>query len=142
MSSKSYFLFVSSNDCREIYPANNPASFCVDLPIPLSLPGIWEIGILDFSMEAEFLQIPKEMYICLNILDSSYVQGSLIKAIQRISIPSHFSEKIMFSFPRINYVSVISNYLNYFQVKILSENLQEAAFKKGNLYFTLHLKKC
>ena len=142
MSSKSYFFHLSSNDCKEIYPSNIPSSFVVDLPIPLSLFGNWEIGLTDITFDNDFIEDPKELYLCLDIIDSSYVQGALVKALQRISMPNNTSDKIINYFPFVNFMSITTNYLNSFQVKLLSENLEEATFKKGNLYCTLHLRKC
>ena len=138
----SYFFHLSSNDCKEIYPSNIPSSFLIDLPIPINLDGDWEIGLTDIAFDNDFLEIPNEIYFSLNIVDVSYVQGSLFKVLQRISLPSNASGKIINYFSFVNYMSVTTNYLNSFQVKIFSEKLQEATFKKGNLYCTLHLKKC
>ena len=142
MCPQSNFYFISSNDSLDLYPNNHPADFSVHLPIPLFLSENWEMGLLDFSLEAEFITLPKEIYVCVNVLDSSYVCGNLSKVLKRISIPKEFRGKLIFYFPCVNYVPITSNYLNYFQVKIFSETFQEAAFKKGNLYGTLHLRKC
>ena len=136
----SYFFHLSSNDCKNIYPTNIPSSFTIDLPIPLSLKGNWKIGLCDISFDNDFLQVPEEVYFCLNIVDATYVQGLLMKVLQRISMPHEVSNKLIQYFPFVNYMPVTTNYLNSFQVKILSEKLTEATFKKGNLYCTLHLK--
>ena len=142
MNSKSYYFYLSSKDSLDVYPTNTAASFTVNLPIPLSLTGNWEIGLIDISFNKNFTVVPKELYFCLNVVNSSYVQGTLLKTLRRISLCNSTSNEFVTYFPVVRYVSVTLNYLNYFQVKILSENLQEAAFKSGNLYCTLHLKKC
>ena len=139
---KQEYLFLSSLDSLDTFPNNNASSFRVELPKALDLKGKWQVALTDITYWPQFRteERPRELYCLLDIVDESYVQGSSLKCLRRLSITED-NIKININFDNLYYVNVISSYISTLHFYILDENLLAPSFADKQLYCTLHLKK-
>lgn len=86
------YIYLSSLQSTDVYPANKATKFSVDLHTPLFLdnPQEWEIGLVE--AEVPFFVKPSQsdatnFYILCNLVDYSIVNGLNAQVLRKIPIP-------------------------------------------------------
>ena len=133
MTTCEHYLYVSSKDSSNIYPNNNAYDFWIEFPHTFSLPGVWEIAVLEL-----YFSTPNPHDVCLlcDACDVSYINNSYRPVLRYIhSNTSH----IIFNHPI--YVKVSRDKLERLHFYILRGEGSPLSFSSETLKCTLHLRK-
>lgn len=93
---------VRSFDSVQYFPNNNAASFFVQFGQEIRFDGQWELALRDMNIECPSGSGPnfagQNMYIYTNIIDFSFVGGSLKQLLKRVSLgrPIHAGNRIIY----------------------------------------------
>ena len=72
---KGFYVYLSSDDCKELYPNNNGVSFTVRLPERVMLDrGAWSCGLFECCLEVDSKK-EKTYFICCDTIEQQYVAG-------------------------------------------------------------------
>ena len=79
-----FYLYLSSNDCINLFPSNTQNQFSVNLGKQLT--GEWKCGLKEiyFMLSSE---IPTVAYILCDKCERSYVRGTYMTLLRRITLP-------------------------------------------------------
>ena len=77
------YIYVSSSDFSDIYPANQPNNFTTVLPQALHLQGIWSLCLLDINIKSKSLS---PVFVVCNIVDYSTVGKQLHRILRRVTV--------------------------------------------------------
>ena len=79
---KGFYIYLSKNDSRNLYPDNNGAYFTVRLPERIKLErGKWSCGLIECCLKTNLRQF-KTYYICTDIVTLQCVGSSSLPAIR------------------------------------------------------------
>jgi hypothetical protein len=135
-----HYLFISSTDSKDWFPQNNSQNFRIKLPSSLKLDGLWRCALTEFSYTPIFEGlIPKEIYICCDIVQDSYACNSTLPLLRKVNVPSQHSSRIQILFPQNFYIPVSQEEIQYINMYIKDENLQNPSFGSEPVTCTLHL---
>lgn len=73
------YLFLTSNDSRELFPSNNSTNFTIELPS--FLVGVNSVSLMEFHCET-FLE---PVFVFCDVVRSSHVKDSLLPVLRLIS---------------------------------------------------------
>lgn len=128
-----YYLFISSEDSKDLYPNNNWFDFTVELPQDLNVLGKWEVAILDIFLSGP---VRSSMNLCSDLCVESYSQGSFSPVLR--NIPQ--SSKGYISYPIGFYFELIRNNIKRFRIYMQSPKPKDS-LRPETLKCTLHLRR-
>ena len=136
------YIYLSSDDSLDIYPKNSPGSFYSKFCLPIT--GKWEIALLQLQYINSYIQNipPKNLYICCDICNESYLSNMKLPILRRIfNTSSQSGETVEAEISNLIHVSNRCNYFDVIRIYILDENARPVIFSEGPLLLTLHLKE-
>ena len=132
------FLFVSSKDCKTIFPGNNPAGFTVQLPRLLNLKGNWICALTEIYLDNKIVGTPKQVTVSTDLIEESYIRDTQLPVLRRI--PVETNKDIEFTFSNPYYLKVVQNQVHRIHLNLRDRDLQPIQFSSGELSCVLHLK--
>ena len=135
-----HYLFLSSQDSLDYFPDNKSNHFNIKLPGTLKLPGIWKCAVVEMTYYPQFEgERPKQIYLCCDVVQESYACDSTLPILRRLSVPTGISTKTTVTFPQNYYFQVSREELQYIQIYVKNQKLQDPTFVVQPLTCTLHL---
>ena len=127
---KEYYVYISSRDSTETFPANSASDFSVLLPERLYFKPLdsWRCGIVELVIPSA----PSDpLFLCSNFSQSSIVGEQRLSALRSIvdehSVPSHMI-----------YVPIRCSELDVIRLFITGHDGQKVSLGSGTTYCTLH----
>ena len=126
-----HYLYLSSEDSKDVYPKNEPWDFTVDLPQTIQLGGKWELALLDLKHDEWLANI----FVLCDWCGQSTVRCKRLPVLRMVS---QFGLE-----SKIYYVPVIQPYLARIHITIKGHELEDiSSFATETTTCTLHLRKC
>ena len=114
------YLFLSSSDCGDIYPDNNPLDFTIDLFPILELKGEWECGLLEIDYKPSNI----DLFLYCDLCESSFVHGNYLPLLRFVKKVSIYERPMFFPISR-EVVSRLRLYIRDAEGKVPSFNIKE-----------------
>ena len=133
------YFHLSNKDTPQVYSLNRPDLFKVYLLKNFNLSGLWECGLINVTFENNFPDAsPKNLAICVDICEDSFVQGQTKQILERIPVLDSAVQFVQFSRPC--YLKVIKRQFSSVTISVLDQQLDYSKLS-GDIHLTLHLKK-
>ena len=88
-----FYLYLNSRNSSGIRKKNSPSEFWIQFPKRYILEGKWICELIDITLDCDFKPRSSPLYLCPDIVDESYVHGSLIKLLRNIEIRPRYKKK-------------------------------------------------
>jgi hypothetical protein len=136
METYQHYLYLCSKDSLLEHPGNLPGDFTIELPNPLSLPGRWEVGLIEYRprFDAKGSQF---VYLMCDFCFASMVSGSWQPVLRRVNIGRKTWHNIDPSF----YIQISRERLERIRLYLIDHNLQPISVDSGSLECTLHIRR-
>ena len=132
----SHYLFLCSEDSKEMHHNNNSSDFIVELPFPYNLDGKWECSLIDLIFFPPGPNLAK-YYIFCDICVDSYVKNNSLPCLRVVGYRGGSHR----TFSNPFYVSVKQQIIQRVHVYIRDSDSCSVSFTKGYTCCTLHLRK-
>ena len=141
------FLFITNHDSRDIFSFNRGDQFTIFSPQPYSLHGNWKGAITEFTFACVCSPdppkpvpiIPDNIYVSIDLFDSSYVNGTTRVILRKIPILGERFVHNIYSVPY--YFQVLKNNFNTFMVTLFNSDFKKIDLEEAKISFVLHLKQ-
>ena len=120
---------------------NSPSKFWIQFPKRYILEGKWICVLLDKTLNCNFKPKSSRLYLCSDIVEESYLQGSLIKLLRNIEIGPRYKKIKSESYLRTIYVPVKVSTQDSIRIKLKDENLNSVDFNSIDLHCVLQFKR-
>jgi len=131
-----HYLFLSSDDSKDLHPGNTFADFTIELPRPLFLEGDWVCALRDVKF-SDLLQV-KTLYVCTDLIQESLACDTYSPVLRTI----HKQGKKALTFTDSYYVKVKGDRVQRLRIFIRGERLAPLESEEGStVSCTLHLKR-
>lgn len=131
-------MVIRSSDSLQFYPSNNANRFIIQLDEEIVLNGLWEIGLVEFSISRS-LKPGQDVYIYSDICGNSIVGGSRSRLLRRCFL-KRGENNAVFSNPM--YISVISKHFHCIELYLTLSDGRPIPFATNTVVtITLHFKK-
>ena len=117
------------------------SEFWIQFPKRYILEGKWMCGLINITLDCDFKPRSSRLYLCSDIVEESYVRGSLIELLRNIEIGPRYKKTKSESYVRPIYVSVKVSTLDSIRIELKDENLNSVDFNSNDLHCVLHFKK-
>ena len=135
-----HYLFVSSGDSLAYFPDNRTGCFSIKLPGTLKLEGSWKCALTELVYVPQFTgERPKEIYVCCDLVQDSYGSDSMLPVLRKVSVPTALGTKTVHTFPQNYYFHVTRKEIQYINVYVKDQKLDDLSFIQEPLSCTLHL---
>ena len=149
------FAEIRSFDSAELFPNNRAASFLVQFDREIRFEGQWAVALRDMNLECPSEERPnmagQNLYIYTNIIDFSFVGGSLKQLLKRVSLgrPIHVGNRIIYQVSESDkgcccsyYKRITTPYCLQLEVYIQNDNGNLVSFPVGSkVSLSLHFKQ-
>jgi hypothetical protein len=140
MNTEEHYLFLSSQDSLAYFPNNKAHRFTVKLPGTLKLSGHWKCAMMEVVYVPQFEgEKPKELYLCCDLVQESYGSNSMLPILRKVSVPTALGNKTVLTFPQNYYFNVSQEEVQYVQIYVKDQKLQDPSLMQEPLSCTLHL---
>ena len=147
-SEMDYYLYASSDDCKDLYPDNRPHRFTVRVPRELDLSDTWYCALKELYFKGEFrfnpkglLHVPKKapqyLFLCTDVIEGSGVSNTYLPVLRR----SEIKKKLERVYTEPHYFRVNVPRLSDINFYVLDQDLKPVVFKKSPLTCLLHLTR-
>ena len=133
------YLFLSSRDCKAIFPGNNPAGFTIQLPGSIDLKGTWVCALTEIHIDNKFVITPKEIIVSADLIEESYISDTQWPVLRRIPIETDNDIDLIFS--DRYYFNIVQHQVYRIHVYLRDQDLQPVQFSSGALSCVVHLKR-
>ena len=134
------YMFLSSRDSLEFFPGNRAHRFEIKLPGPLRLEGRWKCALTELVYFPSFTgDRPKQIYVCCDLVHDSYVADTMLPVVRTVPVPTAISTKTSLTFPQNYYFSLSRTEIQYINVFVKDQDLNDPEFSQEPLSCTLHL---
>lgn len=130
-----YYLFISSNQCDNVYPLNNNVKFSIDLPSNLVLTGMWEVALIELNLKISDRQY---LLILSDLCHESFVEGKFLPVLKRLSAKKGLNNGSCI--PPI-YMSISRDNIKTINFHIFDSMGNPASLVNKISFLTLHLRK-
>lgn len=134
-----FYLHLHCTDSLLSHVDNHAGDFTVDLPRRLLLNGQWKCGLSEITFVSDFEKLTHRIYVCLNLVEDSYVKGTSIPISRSIDVES--KEKVDLMLNSVFYFKIGREELSRLQIFIRDDTLGSSRFKIDRLYCTLHFRR-
>lgn len=134
----SHYIVINSNKNLKYFPENQPYHFRTFFQIPLSLPGLWKIALVEATISEPNLKTGHPLYLHCNACDGCIVDGEYDSLLRMIR--SQRSGKWTQIFDSLFYVSVNKSEIRELEIYIKDGKDTLATFLKKPVSITLHFK--
>ena len=94
---------------------------------------------MELSFVPELESSSRRIYICSNLVDTSYVKNTSLPILRSVAVLSENVTEIAYERPI--YMQVGQQEVNLFDIFILDDNLKICRFKDDHLYCLLHFRR-
>lgn len=96
-----FYMFLSSEDCKGIYPQNTPQDFIVQLPERLRLQGSWSVALAEVTYPSDFKGVtPPWLHLEVDLCETSIVGDQKMSILRRLpSTAQHLTFNPLFYIP-------------------------------------------
>ena len=112
-----FYLYISSNDCANLFTSNGSTDFKVYLGRNVDLIGEWKCGLKELYFHATS-KIPCILYITCDICERSYTESNYIPLLRRIVVPALDDESYNIEFADTYYKRVTAKELTNISISI------------------------
>jgi len=138
---KDLYLYLHSRDSLQLHKNNNPSECWIQLPKLYSLEGRWECGLIDISLDCDFVPKSSRLYLCGDFVEESYVRETSLPVLRHIEVTSRYKKVKYEAYTHPIYVPVKTVQLRTLRLRIVDENLKPVVFNTNDLHCVLHLKQ-
>jgi len=133
------YIYVKNDESNAYFSENTTWNFRVHLDLPLFLPGLWKVALLEFSAsETTKSKSGEELYIYSDLCKESIVHGEERPLLRRLKKNS--KGQWTYSFDNPFYLPVKRKEVQEFSIDIRREDDTEASYLNKGVRVTLHLK--
>ena len=145
-----HYLYLTGDDCIELYPDNESHRFTVQLPRELDLSGTWYCALKELYFKGDFSYSsrggpqtptakPKRVYLCTDLVEDAVVGDSYAPVLRRSEIRVNLER----TYQDDRYSKVKVPRVKQVTVYVLDQELNPVRFKQGvqPLSCLLHLTK-
>jgi len=121
-----HYLFLSSEQSKDLFPSNHPGDFTVELPHVYDLEGHWTCAVKE-------IQIPLRTdiaYVCTDICVESYAENTMVPVLRTLQKASGKSVMTYFLYESPIHVKVKEKALNRIRIFIRDSQLNPVTFDK------------
>ena len=129
------YLFLSSADSQQFFPANNQSDFRVKLDTPIVLDNHWHISLCEITFKLKPSDTSRSLVVYSSICMPSYISNQSAPVLRRIS------RKGAQEFVNKQYFPIGRKYIESVDVYIRNERGETPIFNDKPLELTLHLRK-
>ena len=98
-------------------------------------------GLIDITLDCDFKPRNSRLCLCFEIVEESYVRGSLIEFLRNKDIGPRYKKTKSESYLRPIYVPVKVSTLDSIKIELKDENLNLVNFNLSDLHCLLHFKR-
>ena len=139
---ENFYLYLNSKDSGEFFKNNTPSDFLIHFPQSYALDGCWSCSLTDVTLTCDFTPRSKRLYLCCNLVNTTYVRNKKLSVIGNIEIESRYKKLHHINYLNPLYVPLTTNYFNSIHLWLLDEDLNPVTFTKDlNIHCVLHFKK-
>jgi hypothetical protein len=135
------YLYLNSQDSIDIRKKNSPSDFWIQFPKVFSFEGDWVCGLREISFTCDFTPKTSRLYLCCDIVEESYVRGTLLPVLRNLEVQSHYQKLKFEDFTSPLYIRIKAVNLNTIRLYMVDEYLNPLEFKSNDLHCVLHLRK-
>ena len=137
------YLYIKSNASEQYFSNNQVYQFKVHLHVPLSLQGMWKVGLVEFHAEINTKvrttkKVNQTLYVYSDLCKSSILEGSEQPLLRRLE--SNTRTGWSYSLDNVFYLPIKKKELIEFEIIIKTEDGELASLLKSPVCLTLHLK--
>lgn len=133
-SEEHYYLYISSEDCKQLFPKNNISHFEVELPETLYLSkGKWEIALMEATYDKDIHKDYESMYLLCNLCEDSFVHNNKQPILRKVQWNTSY--RVLQHF-----VDVTTTQIRHIRLRFVDLQLQPVT-QSGSFYCTLLLQK-
>ena len=133
------FLFVSSEDCKTVFPGNNSAGFTIQLPGIIDLKGTWVCALSEIYLDNKFVNTPNQIVVSSDLIEDSYISDTQWPVLRRIPVVTNQDIDLTFAEPY--YFKIVQHQAHRIHLYLRDQDLQPVQFTSGQLSCVLHLKR-
>ena len=89
---KDLYLYLHSRDSLQLHKNNNPSECWIQLPKLYSLEGRWECGLIDISLDCDFVPKSSRLYLCSDFVEESYVRETSLPVLRHIEVTGRYKK--------------------------------------------------
>ena len=136
---REFYLFLNSQNSKDLHPENVSTDFTIDLPRAYSLEGDWECALKEIEVSLK----EDTLIVCSDICRESYAENTMLPVLRVLRNASTKGRKreTYFLFNDPFYVKVKADVLNSVRLFIRGRQLLTIDGDKSNVRCTLHLRK-
>ena len=98
-------------------------------------------GLINITLDCDFKRRSSRLYLCFDIVEESFVRGSLIEFLRNKEIGPRYKKTKSESYLRPIYVPVKVSTLDSIRIELKDENLNSVDFNSSDLHSLLHFKR-
>ena len=136
-----FYLFRSSQDSLDVRKNNSSSDFLIQLPKTYSIEGQRLCALKQISFTCDLKPKTRILYLCLDIVEESYVKNTLVPIVRNIEIYNKSKKYLTENFEEGIYLPVNVTHLTSLRVYLRDSDLQPVQFDSNDLHCLLHFKK-
>ena len=142
-----FYLYLSSEDSLNHFPANTGADFTIQLPRTYYVAGNWLCALKEIQFVNTFDRYfglnerPTRLYIVTNLCTSSYVNNSEQCVLRAVHVNENQDSICTHNYADAYYLKVIVSEFNALHISITDQTFNKVDFSGGPVYCILHFKK-
>ena len=134
-SSRREYIYISSEDSKDLYPKNSMTDFIVELPETIHLgEGQWEMALIETTYDRNVHVDHQSMYLLCDVCEYSHVHNNKQPILRKLLF--HKTYRVLQHFVDIQ----TRNELKRLHFRLVDVNLQPV-IHTGSFYCTLLLQK-
>jgi len=129
-----HYIYLSSEDSKDVFPTNTMTDFVIELPEPLPLAGgHWEMALMEASYDKNIHNDHESVFLLCDVCEYSQVHNSSQPILRKLK--HHPSYRVLQHF-----VDIKQSELKRIHFRMVDTKLQPIVYS-GSFYFTLLLQK-
>lgn len=133
MGKDRYQFYLCSEDSENLQPQNKVTDFIVELPEPLDLPGIWEVGL--YQADYRLSRQSGNIYLCCDLCEESLIHGRQLPILQKLEPRGGYFNPIPL------FVDVKADFIRRIHLCLLDTELKPMPVESGKFECTLILRR-
>jgi len=135
-----FYIHLSSEDSKDLYPHNTPADFRVQLPERIQLLGRWKCALAEikFVSPTQRSTLDTSLLLNSNLCDSSIVGNTKAPILRRMPLTRGTYNK---TYDFLHYYPIKTFNFDTIHLYINTDTGERASFIRGPLKATLHFRR-
>ena len=136
------YIYLTSSGSKTFFSDNEPSSFRIKLSRPLIFSGLWEIALTQLTIPTfKTGYSPQYIDIYTSSSSESLLNDTEAQILNRVFL-SEIATQQCLRFTRPHYIHLNTGQLNLLDIHLLDDTGTKPSFASGDLYCTLHLRRC